>query len=152
MAPLSVPGTLDSLGIVAEFVQAAAASAGLDKKTAYRFRLAVDEIVTNIVTHGYAEAGLNGTVDLRFELDDDTVKISIEDSGVAFDPLQHVPPDDLDLPLEQRDVGGLGIYLVVHSVDQFLYERVGERNRNILIMDRTANLPAHLPSDGWARR
>ncbi len=136
MEPLSVPGTLDSLSAVADYVKAAAAIAGLDKGTTYRLRLAVDEIVTNIVTHGYAEAGLQGTVDLRAEIDEGALTISVEDTGVAFDPRQLGAPGGLDLPLEQRNSGGLGVYLVIQNVDRFLYERVGGRNRNIFIMDR----------------
>jgi serine/threonine-protein kinase RsbW len=138
MDPLTVPGTLDSLAAIAEYVKAASAAAGLDKKTSYRLRLAVDEIATNIITHGYAEAGLVGTVNLRAEIDEKTLAISIEDTGMAYDPRQRKPPDDLDLPLEQRQMGGLGVYLGIQNVDEFLYERVGHRNRNTLIMNRPA--------------
>jgi anti-sigma regulatory factor (Ser/Thr protein kinase) len=58
MKPMTVPATLDSLGAIAEYVLAAAASAGLDKRASYNLRLAVDEIVTNIIVHGYADADL----------------------------------------------------------------------------------------------
>lgn len=138
MEPLSVPGVLDSLGAIAKYVKAASAAAGLDRKSAYRLRLAVDEIATNIVTHGYAEAGFEGVVDLLAEIDEETLTISIEDTGVAYDPRQHKTPNDLDLPLEQREIGGLGVFLVIQGVDEFLYERVGDRNRNILIVNRPA--------------
>ncbi len=138
MEPLSVPGTLDSLGAIAEYVKAASAAAGLDKKAAYRLRLAVDEIATNIITHGYAEAGLEGQVDIRAEIDAETLTISIEDIGVAYNPLERETPDSLELPLEQRGIGGLGVYLVRQNVDEFLYERVGDQNRNIFIMNRPA--------------
>lgn len=136
MEPLSVPATLDSLGVIAEYVKAASAAAGLSKTAAYRLRLAVDEIATNIITHGCAEAGSEEVVDLQAEIDEETLTISIEDRGVAYDPRQCETPDDLDSPLEQRQVGGLGVYLVVQSVDEFFYERVGDRNRNVLIMNR----------------
>lgn len=140
MDPLTVPGTLDSLGAIAGYVKAASAAAGLGKKAAYRLRLAVDEIATNIITHGYAEAGLEGVVGLWAEIDEKTLTISIEDTGVAYDPRQRETPDDLDLPLEQRQIGGLGVYLAIQSVDKFLYERVGDRNRYTFIMNRTAAL------------
>lgn len=67
MEPLIVSGTLDSLGAIAQYVMAAAAAAGLDKKTSYNLRLAVDEIATNIVTHGYEEAAREGVLALRTE-------------------------------------------------------------------------------------
>ena len=147
MERLSVTGTLDSLGLVVAFVQGAAAAARLEREDACRLSLAVDEIVTNIITHGYAQEDREDRVDLRVEVDDDTVAISIEDSGPAFDPLQHPLPDGLDQPQDQRGVGGLGIYLVLRSVDEFLYERVGDRNRNTLIMYRPTQATAVSASD-----
>jgi anti-sigma regulatory factor (Ser/Thr protein kinase) len=42
----------------------------------------------------------------------------------------------LHLPAEQRKIGGLGVYLALGSVDRFCYERVGDRNRNVLVMNR----------------
>jgi len=126
----TVSATLDSLEAVAEFVMAAAAAAGLDKRESYRLRLAVDEIATNIIVHGYVEAGLQGALELCADIDERTLTLSIEDTGVAFDPRQAAVPET-DLPLEQRPIGGLGVYLAMRSVDEFLYERVGDRNRTI---------------------
>ena len=137
MTPVTLPATLESLGAIAEYVLAAATSAGLDKRASYHLRLAVDEIVTNIIVHGYADADLPGTLGLRAEIDDRTPTISIEDSGVAYDPRQ-TPVPDTSLPLEERPIGGLGVYLAMKSVDEFHYERVGDRNRSTFKM--------HLPS------
>jgi len=133
----TVPATLDSLGAIAEFVMAAAASAGLDKRASYHLRLAVDEIATNIIVHGYVKAGLQGGLKLGADIDDRTLTISIEDNGVAFNPLQ-APVPDTDLPLEERPIGGLGVYLAIRSVDEFLYEHVGNRNRTIFRMHRSS--------------
>lgn len=133
MRRLTVSATLDSLGAIAEFVMAAAVSAGLDKRASYHLRLAVDEIATNIIVHAYAEAGLQGTLELGADLDDRTLTLSIEDTGTAFDPRQ-APVPEIDLPLEQRPVGGLGVYLAMRSVDEFRYERVGDRNHTIFKM------------------
>ena len=137
MEPLTVPGTLDSLGAIAEYVVAAAAAAGLDKKASYHLRLAVDEIATNIITHGYAEAGLEGVLDLRADIDEKALVISVEDTGVVYDPRQSEPSDGLDLPLEQRQMGGLGLFLATRNVDKLLYERIGDRNRHTFIVNRT---------------
>ena len=136
MERLSVGGTLDALEVIRAYVLAAAGKAGLDKKAAYRLQLAVDEIATNIVTHGYAEAGLEGMIDMWADLDEKALTISIEDTGVAYDPgLQSI--DDKDLPLEERQIGGLGLFLAIQNVDEFHYERVGERNRHTFIVNRT---------------
>src|SRR5215510_709673 len=131
---LTVPASLDSLQTIASAVLAAADAAGLGRLAGYRLRLAVDEFVTNIIFHGYA--GAAGTVDVRIEMDDRTLCVILEDTGAFFDPSQVPPPDDLHLPAEQRRIGGLGIYLALEGVDDFVYERVGDRNRNRFVMNR----------------
>ncbi|MBW4578367.1 MAG: ATP-binding protein [Tildeniella nuda ZEHNDER 1965/U140] len=138
MQSLTVPGTLDSLSAIADFIKTAAATAGLDKKASYRLRLAVDEIATNVIVHGYEEAGLEGVLDLTFDVDEKALTFGIEDTGAAYDPHQHLLPEEdaLKLPLEQRQVGGLGIYLALQGVDKFIYERDGDRNRNTFVMNR----------------
>jgi anti-sigma regulatory factor (Ser/Thr protein kinase) len=132
-----VAATLDFLGAIAEFVMAAAASAGLDKRASYHLRLAVDEIATNIIVYGYTEAGLQGVLELSADIDDRTLTIAIDDTGTTFDPRQVAAPDT-DLSLEQRPLGGLGVYLAIRSVDEFLYERIGDRNRTIFKMHRSS--------------
>ena len=135
MESLNVPGKLDSLGAIAEYIMATAKAAGLDKKAAYNLRLAVDEIATNIIIHGYEEAGCEGDVDVHASIDQESLTIFLEDTGECYDPTQKPPQDDLDLPLEEREIGGLGIYLAMQGVDNFVYERVGDRNRNIFTMN-----------------
>ncbi|MFM7580154.1 MAG: ATP-binding protein, partial [Microcystaceae cyanobacterium] len=68
METLTVPGTLDSLAPIAEYVMAVATEAGLEKKAVYKLRLAVDEMASNIIIHGYEEAGLTGEIDLTARL------------------------------------------------------------------------------------
>ena len=136
MEPLTLPGTLDSLDDIRQYVRAAAAAAGLPKKPAYRLQLAVDEIAANSVIHGYDEAGLQGVLRVQARLDDHTLTIILEDEGRAFDPRNAPPPDHKDLPIEERPIGGLGVYLTLKGVDEFQYERAGTWNRCIFIMQR----------------
>lgn len=134
---LTVPATLDALSDISAFVLAAADAAGIHGQARYRLRLAVDEIATNIVTYGYPAGGVAPqTIDLQAETDDKTLKILLEDRGVAFDPRQAPPPADLHAPPEERQIGGLGVYLALGGVDQFFYERAEDRNRNILVVNR----------------
>ncbi|MGD2179939.1 ATP-binding protein [Lusitaniella coriacea] len=136
MKPLTVPGTLDALGAIANYTIAATQKAGLEKETAYNLRLAVDEIVTNIITHGYISTNCTGEVYIQAILDEDTLTIQIEDTAIAYDPTRKPAPRDLTLPLEQRQVGGLGVFLAIQGVDRFVYERANGRNRNRLIVKR----------------
>lgn len=139
MESLSVPGTLDSLDEIASFIKQATEAAGLDKKATYQLRLAVDEIATNIIVHGYEETGLTGDLHLSFKINEKTLTIEIVDAATPYNPYDHILPnqEDLKQPLEQRQIGGLGIYLVLQGVDNFVYERVDNQNHNILIMNRS---------------
>jgi serine/threonine-protein kinase RsbW len=136
MEPLTVAGTLESLSAIRAYVMAACASAGLDRKTAYRLSLAVDEIATNSVVYGYVPSKRDGDLRIIADIDTDTLRVTLEDSAPAYDPMQAPRPAALDIPLEQRQIGGLGIYLALRGVDHFAYERKGDLNRNIFIMKR----------------
>jgi anti-sigma regulatory factor (Ser/Thr protein kinase) len=135
--PLTIPGTLTSLADLRQYVTAAATAAGLGKKAAYRLNLAVDEIATNVITHGYLEAGRDGVIDVNTEIDEEALIIHLEDAGEVYNPIQYQAPDDLDQPPEERQIGGLGVFIAIQSVDKFLYERIGNRNRHTFVMKRS---------------
>ncbi|MEA5574975.1 ATP-binding protein [Anabaena sp. UHCC 0451] len=137
METLTVSGTLDSLGAIAKYVITAAQSAGLDKKATYKLRLAVDEIATNIILHGYEEAGLEGKLDISSNLKESALTICIEDTGARYDPYEMVTveAEELNKPLAERSMGGLGVYLAMEGVDKYFYERIEDRNRNIFVVN-----------------
>jgi anti-sigma regulatory factor (Ser/Thr protein kinase) len=137
MLTLTVPAVLESIPAVSMFAKEAAAAAGLDSHTAYRLRLAVVELVTNTILHGYQEANRSGAVELRAEVDGRALQVTLEDTAIPYDPSQ-APAPDLSLPLEERPLGGLGVYLALQDVHAYRYERVGDRNRSVLVMNRPA--------------
>lgn len=134
MEKLTVPATLDSLATIRSFVDRVAVEAGLDRRSGYRLRLAVDEIATNIILYGYDAARRSGDIDLLASTDDAWLTVTLEDTAEPFDPTEAAPPDNLDDPLEQRPVGGLGIFLTVTGIDHFSYEHAEGRNRNVFGM------------------
>ncbi|MCL2926855.1 MAG: ATP-binding protein [Trichodesmium sp. St16_bin4-tuft] len=138
MEALKVQGKLDNLGKIRQYVKSAAKEAGLEKKASYNLCLAVDEIATNIITHGYNDNGLEGNIYVETKIDEQSLTIYIEDTAIPFDPnkKEAVTQEDLQKSLEERPIGGLGIHLVYESVDEFIYEYKGDRNRNILVMNR----------------
>jgi len=135
--PLIVPGTLDSLEVIGQHVMQVSAEAGLEKKAAYNLRLGVDEIATNIILYGYEQAGMSGDVTVYTEITDRELTLTLEDTARAYDP-SNTPEPDLTLPLDERPIGGLGVYLAMTGADDFKYERVGNHNRNIFVMKRPA--------------
>jgi anti-sigma regulatory factor (Ser/Thr protein kinase) len=146
MKPTKFPGELTSLEIIRDIVRAAASDAGLDRKQSYRLSLAVDEIATNIVTHGYQEAGMEGEISISTDIAESTLTIVLEDNAVPYDPYQSDNPDDLDAPLGDREIGGLGVFLAIQYVDEFRYARIADLNRHTFIM-RASDAGAHDSSE-----
>ena len=102
-------------------------------KAAMAVQLALEEIVTNVINHGYTDGQPHTfTVDLR--ANDGRVTLIITDDAPAYDPLAR-PDVDTSLPLEQREIGGLGVHLVKKLMDRAHYER--RDGRNILTLERS---------------
>ncbi len=133
MQSKTFPGTVESIDAIRQYIAALAQNAGLDKKASYNLKLAADEIATNIVLYGYEEPGLDGTIEVLHEQTEEALTVILEDSSAPFDPLARELPDaeDLTKPLEERQIGGLGIFLTIKGVDEFSYERVDGKNRNV---------------------
>lgn len=134
--PLTLPGKPGYLSQLLDYVTWAAAAFGLDEAAAYRLSLAVDEIATNVVLYGYEGAGIRGDLTVWAEIDGDELRVYLEDVGEPFDPRDFPQPEDLDRPLEERRDGGLGIFLALWGVDHFVYERAGDANRSLFMMNR----------------
>jgi len=137
MQCLTLPGNLDSLRPLRDFVRSAAGSAGLEKSAAYRLGLAVDEVATNIVTHGYNEAGLAGAIKVWSEIDADALRIYLEDTGAPYDPVEFRAPVSISRPLEERTEGGLGVFLAMQGVDDLQYGNSAGKNRHTFVVRRS---------------
>ena len=135
MESITLSGTLASLEPIRAYVEAAGMQAGLDKKRLYRLTLAVDEIATNSIVHGYEEAGLSGNVTIGADLQPAALVVYIEDEAAPYNPLDNAMPTNLDAALQERDIGGLGVFLAVKNVDEFQYEYSKGQNRNVLVMN-----------------
>ena len=95
--------------------------------------LVLDEIVINIIAHGYDDQQEH-RIDVSLALEGDLLTIQVEDDGKPFNPLE-APPPNLDLPIDERPIGGLGIHIVRSTVDAIEHRREGRRN--ILTMQKT---------------
>ena len=99
-------------------------------------RIAIDEVVTNIVNYGWADDAPHDLT-IRCSLLDGRLETRIEDDGVAYDPLL-TPTPDVHAPLAQRQVGGLGVHFVRNLMSGVAYERVAGRNRLTLTQELEA--------------
>ena len=140
VAPLRLSGDIDQLGETLSALRKYVADAGelaeLEKQKINRLKLAVDEVAANIVMYGYNDMPEPGVIDASAVIDDDRLTITLEDSGTPYDPTQREMPSDLESPLETREMGGLGVYLAIHNVDEFNYRTVNKRNINQFVMKR----------------
>jgi anti-sigma regulatory factor (Ser/Thr protein kinase) len=132
-------GTLDALPRIRQYILSVAAPAGIASDRVYGLCLAVDEIATNIVVHGYQKHKMSGEITVRAELDDTELRIILEDTSPEFDARTLAAPrqEELDKPLAERKIGGLGVYLALQNIDRFDYARAGNFNRNIFALRRS---------------
>jgi anti-sigma regulatory factor (Ser/Thr protein kinase) len=98
----------------------------LATKVMHDLKLAMEEILTNIISHGYMDEGEH-KIRVNLSVEPGAVSIYVEDDGLPFNPLE-APEVDTTKPLEERTVGGLGIHLVRKLMDGMEYRRAKERN------------------------
>jgi serine/threonine-protein kinase RsbW len=131
MISLQVPATAESLETVASLIRRLSPQAGLAQQQEYALRLAVEELLINIADHG---AGAGSTVTVEAGAEGGRLWIRLIDSGPPFDPTRAADPPDLDRPLEDRNIGGLGIYLTRQMIDEMNYAHTEGRNETTLAM------------------
>ncbi len=122
-----------SLDDIRTFVAQAARNAALGDKAVYAVQLAVDEACTNIIDYAYGGES-DAEIRINCEITPDALKITIQDEGKPFD-VDAVTPPDVDLPLSERQVGGLGIFLINNLMDETDHKTVGESG-NILVLTK----------------
>jgi len=103
----------------------------ITEDVAFSMNLALEEIVTNIISHGYGGRE-EYDITIRFTLDKHNLRIQVKDSAPEFNPLDVEEPNDLGKSLEERNIGGLGILLVKKFTDNFNYRR--SKNKNIVTL------------------
>lgn len=134
---LTLQNDVQQLSLLADYIDAIATEGALDPALAMSLNLALEEAVANVVLYAYPE-GTDGTVDIDATMADGLLTFVIADSGVPFDPTTKAEAD-VTLSLEERPIGGLGIFLVRQLMDTVAYER--KDNRNILTL--TKHLTPH---------
>jgi len=149
MCALTLPGNLDALSPIRDYVKTAANTAGLDHTATYKLLLAVDEIATNVVVHGYEEAGLQGDISIAAKNEGNRLVIEMLDHGKSYDPNSHQMPDDQGMlqDLSERPIGGLGIMLAKDGVDDLEYHSSESENVHRFIVHLTP--PAKPANPVW---
>jgi serine/threonine-protein kinase RsbW len=126
-----VPASAAGVQLAAEAFDAFAAARGIPVEVVRSVQVALDEILSNTVRHGYGGQGEGCRIEIGFEIADGILEVTIQDDAPAFDPLA-APVPDTTSGLADRPAGGLGILLTRGLMDDVEYERASGRNRVIL--------------------
>lgn len=127
MKALTLEAKIDNIPVVTDFINEQLEALDCAMKAQLQIDVAIDEVFTNIASYAYPEKAGTATVQMDFNPTSRIVSIVFEDEGLPFDPLQQKEPD-VTLSLEERPIGGLGIFLVKKTMDDMRYERRDDRN------------------------
>lgn len=112
---------------VDDFVAAFVREEGIAADEAARILILLEELLTNLMKYGYPDRAEPGRAEVALAFSGSRLEIEFIDDGCAFDPFAG-PPPNLDEPVEDRPVGGLGLHLLRSLTDEVSYERRNDRN------------------------
>lgn len=129
MAEITLAATIDNIAVVTDFVSEQLDELGCSMKVQMQFSIAVDELFSNIAHYAYPSGEGMATVQLSTQADGKQVVLTFIDEGIPYDPLAKEDPD-ITLALDDRPIGGLGIFMVKKTMDDMQYRY--EDGKNIL--------------------
>lgn len=131
MAKLTFPAELENLESMLKFIRTSARKLNFSDKEINQIQIATEEALVNVISYAYPDG--YGGIDITCSIEEGKrLVIQIIDCGVAFDPLS-LPDPDIEAPIEEREIGGLGVYMMRNIMDEVHYKRSGDRNILILI-------------------
>lgn len=133
MEKLTIEATVENLPVVTEFITSSLEERDCSMKIIMQMELVIEEIFVNVASYAYRPNIGMVTVTKEFSDDPQAITFSFTDSGFAYNPLEHEDPD-VTAELDERGIGGLGIFLVKKNVNEIFYER--KDGQNILTMKK----------------
>ncbi|GAB4534605.1 MAG: ATP-binding protein [Anaerolineae bacterium] len=130
---LRIAARLEHLNDIRRFVQETAAALGSDAEGVADVLLAVTEAATNVIVHGYGDQA--GFIEIVVDQVGDALVICLRDQATQFDPTS-LPAPDLSLPLEQRPLGGLGVYIMTSVMDEVSYSALPGGGNQLTMVKR----------------
>ena len=121
MKELTIAATVENIGTVTDFVNEHLESYDCPMKAQMQIDIAIDELFGNIAHYAYNPETGDATVRVEVVEDPLSVIITFIDNGMPYDPLAQSDPD-ITLSAEERESGGLGIYMVKKTMDDITYE------------------------------
>ena len=127
MKEITVEARSENVSLVTEFVEEQLECMDCPMKIQMKMGIAIDELFSNIALYAYSSGDGDVTVRVEKQEEPAAVRITFIDRGVPYDPLKKEDPD-VTLSAEEREIGGLGIYLVKKTMDDISYEYKGGKN------------------------
>lgn len=127
MKELNISATIENIPAVTEFVDEELEACDCPMKAQMQIDIAIDELFGNIARYAYNPEVGPATVRVEVLNDPLAVEITFIDGGIPYDPLKKEDPD-ITLSAEQREIGGLGIFMVKKSMDSITYEYKDGKN------------------------
>ena len=125
------------LGVIANSVEDFGASQGWDAALVFRVNLVLDELASNIMSHGRAVSPRDPSITIGLYSHDEEVVIEVSDDGAPFDPVNDAPaPPVIGPGTEIAPVGGFGLHLVKSMTHSVSYRYEGGRNRLTIVARR----------------
>ena len=121
MKEITIAATVENIETVTDFVNEQLEALDCPMKAQMQIDIAIDELFSNIAHYAYKPEKGDATVRVEVVEDPLSVVITFIDNGVPYDPLAKADPDTT-LSADERDIGGLGIYMVKKSMDDITYE------------------------------
>ena len=137
MDKLTVEAKTENLEEVLGFVDRHLEAMDCSPKVSVQIDVAVEELFVNIAHYAYSPGTGDATIDVEILKDPAAIAITFTDRGKPFDPLAKEDPD-ITLSAEERQIGGLGIYMVKKSMDEVVYEY--KDGQNILCIKKNLNI------------
>ena len=135
MHKISIANNIENLDKIAGFIEQFGEENNLGMKLTFELNLVLDELITNIINYGFTD-NKKHIIEITIEIEADTIKMLVIDDGQEFNPLEK-QDTDVNVPLQEKAIGGLGIFFVKKKVDQLKYERV--ENKNYLYLLKKIN-------------
>ena len=133
MKELTVDAAIENIPAVTSFVEEQLEQVGCPMKAMMQINIAIDELFGNIAQYAYTPKTGKATVRVEVTEDPMAVVITFIDNGVPYDPLAKADPN-VSLPANERQIGGLGIFMVKKSMDEINYEY--KNGQNILTIKK----------------
>lgn len=125
---LKIVAIMENIEKACDFVANFARSIGFSDDMVHRCALSVEEVCANVIEHGYRHQGANEVIDIVCRANPDHLVIIIIDDAQPFNPLNKADPDP-HAPLQDRQVGGWGIFFVKKFMDKVHYHHINNRNQ-----------------------